>query len=92
LNDGSFKVMDTKDLYGKNTVTMKSIRGYHTKAITWLISYCQNINEMPRVITVSAQDGLMACWNVDTLVHSNQIPDPANPSFKFSRQGGKNSP
>lgn len=43
---------------------------------------------MPRVITVSAQDGLMACWNVDTLLHSAQVPDPATPSFKFLMQRG----
>ena len=42
---------------------------------------------MPRVITVSGQDGLMACWNVDTLLHAAQVPDPAAPSFKFTRQG-----
>jgi hypothetical protein len=46
---------------------------------------------MPRVITVSSQDGLMACWNVDTLLHSQHVPDPATPSFKFIMQkGGKN--
>jgi len=32
----------------------------------------------------------MACWNVDTLLHTNQIPDPASPSFKFIMQSGKN--
>lgn len=72
-------------------MTIKNIRGYHTKPITWLIAYCQNANEMPRVITVSAQDGLMACWNVDTLLHSQVIPDPASPSFKFLMQKGTKS-
>lgn len=43
---------------------------------------------MPRVVTVSAQDGLMACWNVDTLLHSPVIPDPATPSFKFLMMKG----
>ena len=88
LGDGSFKILDSRDLYTKNTMTIKNIRGYHTKPITWLIAYCQNANEMPRVITVSAQDGLMACWNVDTLLHSQVIPDPASPSFKFLMQKG----
>lgn len=64
-------------------MTIKNIRGYHTKPITWLTAYCQNTNDMPRVITVSAQDGLMACWNVDTLLHTPTVPDPATPSFKF---------
>ena len=91
LNDGSFKVLDCKDLYTKNTMTIKNIRGYHSKPITWLTAYCQNANEMPRVITVSAQDGLMACWNVDTLLHTAQVPDPASPSFKFVMQKGKDS-
>ncbi len=43
---------------------------------------------MPRVITVSAQDGLMACWNVDTLLHSPNTTDSASPSFKFLMQKG----
>lgn len=88
LNDGSFKILDTKDLYTKNTITIKNIRGYHTKPITWLTAYCQNANEAPRVITVSGQDGLMACWNVETLLHSHHIPDPAPPSFKFIMNKG----
>lgn len=69
-------------------MTIKNVRGYHTKPITWLIAYCQSANEMPRVVTVSAQDGLMACWNVDTLLHSPVIPDPATPSFKFLMMKG----
>lgn len=44
LNDGSFKILDSKDLYTKNTMTIKNIRGYHTKPINWMIAYCQNTN------------------------------------------------
>ncbi len=69
-------------------MTIKNIRGYHTKPINWMIAYCQNANEAPRIITASSQDGLMACWNVDTLLHAHQIPDPAIPSFKFLMQKG----
>jgi hypothetical protein len=42
LNDGSFKILDSSDLYSKNMMMIKSIRGYHSKPITWLIAYCQN--------------------------------------------------
>jgi len=64
LTDGSLKIMDNRDLYTKNMMPIKTIRGYHTKSINWLIAYCQNQNEMPRIITVSGADGLMACWNI----------------------------
>lgn len=30
----------------------------------------------------------MACWNIDTLLHAHQVPDPATPSFKFLMQKG----
>lgn len=43
LNDGSFRVFD-KDAYSKNAMTMKTIRGFHTKPITWILAYCQNTN------------------------------------------------
>ena len=45
-------------------MTTKTIRGYHTKPITHLFTYCQNVNETPRVISVSGSDGQMACWNL----------------------------
>ncbi|CAM6005905.1 unnamed protein product [Sphagnum balticum] len=36
---------------------------------------------MPRVVTVSGQDGLMACWNVETILLAGG--DTSSPSFKF---------
>lgn len=45
-------------------MSIKTVKGYHTKPITWIFAYSQNANDVPRVITVSANDGLMACWNV----------------------------
>lgn len=47
---------------------------------------------MPRVITVSSSDGLMACWNVDSLLqsttngfnkNSNASLNTMTPCFKF---------
>ena len=70
MNDGSFKVLDNKDLYSKNSMLVRTVKGYHTKPINWIFSYSQNYNEMPRVITASAQDSLMACWNVDMVFNS----------------------
>lgn len=90
LNDGSFKVLDNKDFYTKNSMSIKTVRGYHTKPISWMIAYCQNENENPRMVTVSV-DGLMACWNLDTILHSNNSAEVASPSFKFMMaKSGKN--
>lgn len=44
MGDGSFKVIDCKDLYGNSAVTYWSVRGYHVKPITWIFSYAQNSN------------------------------------------------
>lgn len=51
----------------------KTLKGYHTKTITSMISFKQNIMTRPRFI-VSSSDGLMACWGVDS---------ESAPSFKF---------
>ncbi len=52
---------------------------------------------MPRVITVSGSDGLMACWNVDSMLQSqtgfnkNQNQNAITPCFKFiMNKGNKN--
>ena len=44
MSDGSFKVLDSKDLYSKNSIPVRTIRGYHTKPINWIFSYSQNYN------------------------------------------------
>ena len=49
---------------------------------------------MPRVITASPQDSLMACWNVDMILNSPQQVQEATPCFKFlmgSKNKGKDS-
>ena len=49
-----------------------TIKGYHTKPITHLFTYCQNVNETPRIISVSSVDGQMACWNVATILGNHK--------------------
>ena len=71
ISDGSFKVIDCKDIYNKNAISVRTIKGYHNKPINWIFAYAQNYNEMPKVITASAQDGTMACWNIDMILRSN---------------------
>ena len=68
-SDGSLKIID---LIKKMCV--KTMKGYHSKAITSIIAYKQNQQDRPRII-VNSQDGLLACWNVDTNVET--------PAFKF---------
>lgn len=88
LSDGSFKVLDTKDSQAKGSLPIRTVRGYHNKPITWIFAYSQNYNEMPRVITASDQDGMMACWNIDMILKSanNEF---ATPCFKFQSASKK---
>jgi hypothetical protein len=83
VNDGSFKVLDTRDNLTKGGLLTKTVKGYHTKPITWIFAYSQNYNEMPRVITASDQDGMMACWNIDIILKNSNNIEAATPSFKF---------
>lgn len=64
------KIYDNKEST-KNSMTTRTIRGYHNKPITHLFTYCQSAGESPRVISVSASDGLMACWNIETIINSS---------------------
>lgn len=43
LSDGSFKIYDNKDTI-QNSMIATTIKGYHTKPINYLFTYCQNIN------------------------------------------------
>jgi hypothetical protein len=70
VSDGSFKVLDSRDNQAKGSMYIRTVKGYHIKPIAWIFSYSQNYNEMPRVITASDQDGMMACWNVDMILKS----------------------
>lgn len=64
-------------------MSIRTVKGYHVKPISWIFAYSQNYNEMPRVITASDQDGLMACWNIDMILKSPPNMEMATPSFKF---------
>lgn len=68
-SDGSLKIIDVNHL-----ATIKTIKGYYSKPITWIIAYKQSEYERPRVIAASS-DSSMACWNIDSNVET--------PSFKF---------
>lgn len=56
---------------------IKTIKGYHSKTVNWIVPYKQNESERPRIIATSL-DSLMACWNVD--IGQSTIETP---SFKF---------
>lgn len=88
MGDGSFKVLDIRDQSMKNSMSIRNIKGFHVKPITWIFAYSQNTNEMPKLITASGQDGLMACWNVDMILKTNP-PSSGHeqqhaPCFKFT--------
>jgi WD40 repeat protein len=59
MSDGPMKIFDIQQW-----AIIKTIKGYHTKTVNWMLPYKQNENERPRIIAVSG-DSLMACWNVD---------------------------
>lgn len=67
-------------------MSIRTIKGYHIKPITWIFAYSQNYNEMPRVITASDQDGLMACWNIDMILKSPANVEQSSPCFKFQKK------
>lgn len=52
---------------------MKTLKGYHTKTVTSIISFKQNLMTRPKFIA-SSSDGLMGCWGVDS---------ESGPAFKF---------
>ena len=87
MGDGSFKVLDIRDQSMKNSISIKNVKGFHVKPITWIFPYSQNTNELPRLITASGQDGLMACWNIDMILKSNENKEGFyTPCFKFTSQ------
>jgi len=59
-NDGLVKIFDTL-----TWSIPKTLKGYHTKTITNILSYQQNEGSRNRLI-VASNDGTMACWNADT--------------------------
>lgn len=44
MNDGSFKVLDTKENQSKGSMSIRTVKGYHNKPIAWIFSYSQNYN------------------------------------------------
>lgn len=44
---------------------------------------------MPRVITASDTDGMMACWNIDMILKSPSQIEIFTPCFKFTAGGTK---
>jgi WD40 repeat protein len=73
--DGTIRILDTE-----TDNFIKVLRGYHARAINFMITFKPNQNTRPSLL-VSSADGLLACWSVET--------SSDTPAFKFLMTGKK---
>lgn len=59
-SDGQIRILDMGTFR-----VVKTLRGYHQKAFTFLWAYKQNHNQRARLLAAS-KDGMIGCWNADT--------------------------
>lgn len=78
MSDGPMKIFDVQQW-----CIVKTIKGYHSKTVNWILPYKQNESERPRIVAASS-DSLMACWNVDLGTATIEAP-----SFKFLMKKNK---
>lgn len=78
MTDGPMKIFDVQQWQ-----LTKTIKGYHSKTVNWILPYKQNESERPRIVA-SSLDSLMACWNVDLATATIETP-----SFKFLMKKSK---